>query len=130
MKQIVVAGRLTRDAEIRAAGDGTVTSFSVACDDRKKVDGQWVKVPVYFTCAVWGKRGTAIAEYLRKGAPVTVCGELRPGMWQDRNGGWKLDLRIDVSEVALQGSRGDGGHRDERREDPKSDFGADDDIPF
>lgn len=95
MNQISVAGRLTRDAETRAAGSDTVTGFSVAEDVRGPGGA---KSSQFFDCSVWGKRGAALEPHLRKGSQVTVWGSLTT---REHNG--KTYMQIKVSEIALQG---------------------------
>ena len=126
MNQISVAGRLTRDAETRAAGSDTVTGFGVA-EDVRGVGG--AKSSQFFDCSLWGKRGTALEPHLRKGSQVTVWGALTT---REHNG--KTYMQIKVSEIALQGG---GKSQDAPAQRPASardefvaDQGGDDDIPF
>lgn len=103
MKQIIIAGNITRDAELRTTQNGDkVAGFSVAVNDRKKQ-------ATYFDVGLWGRRGEALCQYLTKGASVTVCGDL---LTHEHNG--KTYLKVNASEVTLQGGRrqeGDGrGH--------------------
>lgn len=96
MKQIIIAGNLTRDAETRNTQNGDkVTGFSVAVNDRK---GN----PTFFDCSLWGKRGEALAQYLSKATPVTVIGE-----FGTREHEGKTYLTVNVSDVKLQGGKRD-----------------------
>lgn len=96
MKQITIAGGITRDAETRQAGQSEVTSFSVAVDHR---DGQ-NKSTMYFDCSMWGRRGEALRSYLTKGSKVCVTGDLGT---REHNGKTYLQVRVD--NVTLQGGR-------------------------
>jgi single-strand DNA-binding protein len=126
MKSLTIAGRLTRDAEIREAGAEKVAAFSVAVDDRAGKE----KTTLFFDCSLWGKRGTALAPYLTKGSSVCVSGDLGT---REHNGKTYLTLRAE--NVTLQGGKGGGGGSDgqpppERsgRAAPAYDDAAD--IPF
>ncbi len=126
MKQIIIAGGITRDAVVRHTQSGdAVAGFSVAVDERSNQD----KRTLYFDCSLWGKRGEALAQYLTKGSRVTVAGDL-----STREHEGKTYLTVRASEVTLQG----GGERrdDAPRDRPRDDAGSsrrddlDDDIPF
>ncbi len=95
MKNITIAGRLTRDAEQRRTQNGdAVLSFSVAVDDRSTKE----KRSLFFDCSMWGQRGAAVAGYLKKGNPVTVTGDL-----STREHDSKTYLTLRVNELTLQG---------------------------
>lgn len=96
MKTLTIAGRVTKDAATRDAGDNRVTSFSVAVDDRSGGE----KKTLFFDCSFWGKRGEGVAQYLTKGTPVTVSGDLGT---RDYEGKTYLTLR--VNDLALQGGK-------------------------
>jgi single-strand DNA-binding protein len=96
MKNLTIAGRLTKDAETRDAGDKRVTGFSVAVDN-------WTgreKGTLFFDCSDWRPQGEKVAQYLTKGAPVTVSGDLGT---REHNGKTYLTLR--VADVTLQGGK-------------------------
>ena len=93
MKNITIAGRLGKDAELRRTQNGTlVLGFSVAVDDRQNKSTMW------FSCSLWGKRGESLAQYLTKGTAVTVMGD-----FSTREHEGKTYLEVNVSDVAMQG---------------------------
>ena len=100
MKNITLAGRLTKDAETRDAGGDRVTGFSVAVDDRSGKE----KTTLFFDCSMWGKRGEAVSQYLTKGSSVTVSGDLGT---REHNG--KTYLTCRVNDVTLQGGKQQSG---------------------
>ena len=103
MKNITIAGRLTRDAENRQAGSDNVTGFSVAVDDRQGRE----KSTLFFDCSIWGKRGESLSQYLLKGTSVSVSGDL-----SKREHDGKTYLTIRVSDVTLLGGGKSEGDRD------------------
>jgi len=129
VKNITIAGGITRDAVNRTTQDGdNVTSFSVAVSegfgDKKR--------SLYFDCSMWGKRGSALSQYLTKGSRVAVSGEL-----STREHDGKTYLTVRASEVTLMG----GGEKREHVNMPpgyegtaaaEADRGRipDDEIPF
>lgn len=100
MKNITIAGGITRDAELRTAGSDKVLGFSVAVSegfgDKKRT--------LYFDCNLWGKRGETLAPMLTKGSKVAVAGDLST---REHNG--KTYLTIRANEVTLMG----GGQRND-----------------
>lgn len=124
MKNITIAGRLTRDAETRTTNSGDkVTSFSVAVDDRSGRE----KTTLFFDASIWGQRGETLAQYLTKGSSVTVSGDLGKREYEG-----KTYLTVRVNEVTLQGGkqaeRTGGGGGSEPQQSSGHDF--DDSIPF
>ena len=108
------SGRVGADAELRTTQSGEkVLSFRVANDvgfgERKFT--QWVD------CSYWGKRGEAIANYVKKGDKVTVSGELKLEEFQRRDGtpGSKLSVRVndmDLGSGPREGAAGSSGRGD------------------
>jgi single-strand DNA-binding protein len=101
-----VVGRIVKDAELRFTAKGdAVLGFTVASDvgygDKKHA--------VFTNCSMWGKRGEGVAPYVLKGAPVTVIGEMDQRKWEtaEKSG---TSLECKVSELILQGSKGDAKH--------------------
>jgi len=137
MKNITIAGRLGKAAELRRLQDGTpVLSFTVAVDDgwgeRKRT--------LWFDCSLFGKRGEPLEQYMPKGTAVAVSGDLSTREYEG-----KTYLTVRVNEVTLQGGKQDGERRESRparqeqgmydRDDPRTGGGSysdtlNDDIPF
>ena len=122
MQTITIAGRIGREAETRQAGDGTVTSFTVAVDQRNGRD----KTTNWWRVSIWGKRGESLSPYIRKGDNITVAGEFSLTEYDG-----KPQLNIRASEVALQGGKGEALPRQETRQTaPADEFQDDSSIPF
>lgn len=124
---LTIAGRATKDAEQRFTPSGAaVLGFSVACDvgfgDKKHT--------VFVDCSLWGKRGESLAPYIKKGMPLTVSGNGDLREWES-NGKSGTTLELNVSEVAMQGSRSNDQQTSDK---PAAQTGGggfdDDDIPF
>lgn len=100
MNQITIAGRLTKDAELRYSQSGkAISSFSVACNsgygDKKTVQ--------YFNCALFGDRAEKTSQYLKKGSPLTVFGEFNCREYDKKDGSKGYSLDVNVSNFELQG---------------------------
>lgn len=148
MNNCTFAGRLGRDAESRDTTNTTVTNFSLAVDEYA---GQGNRRTLWVDCSMWGERGEKLAEYLVKGTPVAVSGQVGARSYE-KNGETHVVLTLNVREVTLLGSKQDGGEQRQAPQSggggggsrggaparqrpatattpPKDDF-ADDDIPF
>ena len=94
MITVTIAGRLTKDAELRQAGNSQVCGFSVAADtgfgDKKQA--------YFFSCSLWGNQGAALQRYLLKGQQVTVVGE-----FSEREYEGKAYKELRVNSIELQG---------------------------
>lgn len=124
---ITGTGRLGRDAETRQAGSSVVTSFSVACDGF--ANGE--KTTTWVDCSLWGARGERVAQYLTKGAIVSVAGRGALELYTKRDGSQGAKVTCNVSEFTFAG----GGERDAPREQapgapPAGKAFSDDDVPF
>lgn len=99
MNNISIAGNLGRDAEVRHMQNGdAVCSFTVADSQGKD------KETIWWRCSMFGKRAESLAPYLKKGAQVTVAGNVIERAYE-KDGEQKKAMEIRVSDVALQGSR-------------------------
>lgn len=111
MNSWAISGNLGRDAESRFTPSGdAVTSFSVAVKAGfgEKATTTWVN------CTMWGKRGEAIAQYLKKGTLVGVVGEASLREWEDKEGQKRTVLEVRVNDLTLLSKQ-------ERQQDPQQD---------
>jgi single-strand DNA-binding protein len=126
MQFISITGRVGGDAETRSAGSGTVTNFNCAVDqgygDNKHTN--------WFRCAIWGERGSKLAQYIKKGDKVAVTGELLIGEY---NGKPQYEIRVSDVDCFMGGKRDDGPPNS--RQNPLNDpeptrEDLDDEVPF
>ncbi len=138
MINLSIAGRVGKDATLRAVGSDMVLSFSVACD---YFAGKAGKQTLWVRCSMWGKRADSLAQHVVKGSTVGVCGSMT---LREYDG--KTSVEVRVSELTLLGSKSDrqqqpqsGGFAQTKPaggspfgDAPVDDFGAgdDDSIPF
>lgn len=105
---VILAGNLTRDPEVRQAGDGlTVADLGLACNERyRNKDGETVDKPCFVDVVVWGKPAEACGQYLKKGAPALVEGRLQFDQWQTKEGEKRNRLRVRADRVQFLGGNG------------------------
>lgn len=96
---IVIMGNLGRDPETRYQADGTaVTNFSVAVSKRRK--GKEAAT-TWFRCVAWNKTAEIAGEYLKKGQPVLVQGEMSSHDYTDKDGVTKTSWEVTVNQLTL-----------------------------
>ncbi len=106
LNQVVLVGRLTRDAELRVLSTGTsVCKLSIAVNRRVKKGDQWIDEASFFDVSLWGKQGEALQKYLTKGKQIGVQGELRQDRWES-NGEKRSKVEIHAENIQLLGGGG------------------------
>ena len=100
---VIISGNLTRDPELRQAGNTSVLSFGVAVNDRRRnpQSGQWESVPNFVDCVIFGTRADALAGLLHKGSKVAIDGKLRYSSWEGKDGNKRSKLEVVVNELEL-----------------------------
>ena len=99
---ITIVGHLGRDAETKQVGSSTVTEFTVAVNHRDKKGD----TTMWFSCALWGKRGEAVAQYLTKGKAVLVSGRFWVRDYEGKNGP-SYSLEVNANDLVLLGGKDD-----------------------
>lgn len=101
MNKAIIAGRLTRDPEIRySQGDNpiAVTRFSVAVNRRFKREGE--PEADFINCVSFGKTAEFISKYFTKGRMIGIVGSIRTNSWTDNSGQkrYSTDIQVDEAE--------------------------------
>lgn len=102
MNRCYVSGNLTKDGELRTTQGGTeILTFGIAVNDRKRDpnSGEWVEVPNFFDCVVFGKRADSLSRLLRRGMKCCIEGKLRWSQWNDKSGQKRSKVEIVVDEI-------------------------------
>jgi single-strand DNA-binding protein len=111
INHVVLVGRLTRNAELKYTNNGgAVSKFSIAINQRRKKDDQWVDEAHFFDIVLWGKTAESLNQYLVKGKQVGIEGQLRQNRWE-QEGQARSKVEIFATNVMLLGggSGGSGG---------------------
>lgn len=84
MKTSFIA-RVSQDAKVTTLENGnTVINFSVAINERhKNKAGEWVSKVEFVSCSYW-KNNSKVADYLKKGMPVHLEGNIEARSYPDK----------------------------------------------
>lgn len=128
--------RIGKDCETRFTQSGdAITNFTAAVDSGYGDK----KVTTWLNCAMWGKRGEAVAPYLLKGTQIAVSGELTNREYTDKDGNKRYSLDVRVNDLTLIGGKPEGSApREQPARQPANSGGGtkngfdemEDDIPF
>ena len=102
MNRVILIGRLTRDVEVRVAGNGEtrVANFSLAVDRRWKRDGE--QNADFPNCIAFNKTAEFLEKYGKKGTKFVVEGRLQTGSYEKQDGTkvYTTDVVVDNVEFA------------------------------
>lgn len=108
INHVSLVGRLTRDADLKYTNSGqAVSNISLAVNQRRRRDNEWIDEAHFFDCVLWGKSAEALNSYLVKGKQVGVEGQLRQNRWE-QEGRTRSKVEISVNNIQLLGTRSDG----------------------
>ena len=101
INNIVIMGRLTKDAEERKTNSGkTVCGFCVAVDDR------FDREKTHFIDVIaWNNTAEFVCKYFHKGSMIAVQCRLTTRMWEDKNGSKHKAVEIVADEVSFCGDK-------------------------
>ena len=140
INNVVLVGRLTKDAELRYTGNNTaVATFTLAVNRNfKNQNGE--READFINCVMWRQQAENIANWTQKGMLVGITGRIQTRNYENQQG-----QRVYVTEVVgetfqvmesrkdQQGGQSQGGYQS----GGQSSYGggyptdiSDDDLPF
>lgn len=119
-----ISGNVVRDAELRTTNNGMqVLSFTVAVNEsRKNASGEWVNVPNYVDCIMFGNRAEKLAKHVVQGLKVSLSGKLRFSKWETKEGQKRTKLEIVADQFEFMTRQGE---QQEKPKQPEDDY-----LPF
>ena len=103
LNHITLMGRLTRDPELRYAGELPVCSFTLACDRDFKSNGQ--AETDFIDIVAWRNIATFVNQYFTKGRMAVVSGRLQIREWTDKEGGKRRSAEVVAENVYFGDSK-------------------------
>ena len=121
--QFTGIGTLTRDVEIRQAGQTSVGNVSLAINEKYTTkSGEKREDVLFLECVLWGKTAELAGQYLAKGKQVLFSGRLKQENWEDKATGAKRSkVVLNVDDMQFLG--GPSGGQDapaSRQETPQA----------
>ncbi len=97
INRVVLAGRPTRDLELRNTKSGTsVCQFNLAVDRNfKNKNGE--READFISCIAWKKTAEVMSQYVKKGSAIGVDGRIQTRSYDNRDG-----QRVYVTEVVVE----------------------------
>jgi len=124
---VTLSGNIGSDPELKSTrSGGSILKFRMAGrsgfgEGEKAV---WVNASILKT-----KYAEAMADVLKKGMAVTVCGELQIDDWEDRDGNKRTSVEVIVRDMVAPGAgKAPSSQHEERKRDGYAP--PDDDVPF
>jgi single-strand DNA-binding protein len=111
LNKVLLMGNLTADPEVKYTPKGTaVGDLRMAINDSYKAqDGTIKETVTYVDIEVWGRQAENCKQYLSKGRPIFVEGQLRLDQWESPQGEKKSRMKVRAVNVQFLGSPGGSG---------------------
>lgn len=107
LNKIMLAGRLTRDPEIRyTQSQNAVTTFTLAVERDYAPKGE-EKQTDFIDCVAWTS-AEFISKYFQKGSMAIVAGRLQLRDWTDKEGNKRRNAEVNVESIYFGGSKKEG----------------------
>ena len=98
---ITIVGNMTRAPEIRQTSQGeAMAAMGLAWNNRYRKDDDWVEDAHFFDVVAYGQTAENIAETIKRGMRVLVCGRLDMSRWETKEGEPRQKVQIVASEVS------------------------------
>lgn len=124
MNRVILMGRLTRDVEIRVAGNGEtkVANFSLAVDRRWQRDGE--QSADFPNCIAFNKTAEFLEKYGKKGTKFIIEGRLQTGSYDKQDGTkvYTTDVVVDNVEFAESKTASENVAKTEKKNETETSF--------
>ncbi len=105
MNRVVLAGRITKDPELRNSANGTLfTSFSIAVN-RQMPNAQGERVADFINCVAFNKQAENLSRFIRKGGLIGVDGRLQTRTYQAQDGSTRYATEVICDTITFLESR-------------------------
>ena len=103
LNHICIAGRLTKDPELRRTDSGVaVASFTLAVD---RDFGKDEKGTDFIKCVAWRQVGEFVSKYFTKGRMAAVSGRLQIRGWTDKDGNKRETAEVVADQIYFVDSK-------------------------
>jgi single-strand DNA-binding protein len=109
--KVILAGKLTRDPQLSYLPSNTpVCEFGMAINRKWKAQtGEMREDVTYVEIRAFGRQAETLNQYMAKGRPILVEGQLRYDTWEGKDGQKRSKLYVVADSFQFLGSPGEGG---------------------
>ncbi|MCG1737713.1 single-stranded DNA-binding protein [Staphylococcus epidermidis] len=101
MNIVAITGRITKDLELKQAGQTQVINFSMAVENPYKKDDA-----SFFEIVAFGKTAESLNTYCGKGSKIGVDGTLKQDRFTDKEGNNRSVVRITANRIEFLDTKG------------------------
>lgn len=117
LNKAILAGRLTKDPELRTTTSGTtVTQFDIAVNRRGAKDGQQPQAD-FITVVAWRQTAEFITRYFKKGNSICVVGSIQTRSYTDKNNQKRTATEVVADEAYFVESKAESNPQYEHTAD-------------
>lgn len=107
MNKVQIVGRLTRDPELKAAGETSIARTTVAVNRRfKNKEGNYDAD--FIGCSAFGKTAEFLEKYFKKGDMIGIVGRITTGSYE-KDGAKVYTTEVTIEDIEFVGGKSDGG---------------------
>ncbi|MDH5140042.1 single-stranded DNA-binding protein [Staphylococcus cohnii] len=126
MNIVAITGRITKDLELKQAGQTQVTNFSMAVENPYKKDDA-----SFFDIVAFGRTAELLNQYCGKGSKIGVDGTLKQDRFTDKEGNNRSVVRITANRIEFLDTKGQSnGQSQQQRGQAKPQQQPAQDNPF
>lgn len=108
MNNVTLAGRLTKDVEIKYTQAGKAVSRFTLAVNRSFKNANGEQEADFIQCQAWGKTAEALANFTSKGQLIGVEGQIRTGSYENQQGQRVYTTDIVADRIAFLESNKNG----------------------
>ena len=124
-------GRLTKDIEIRKAGDNSVCDFTIAIN--RFVKDKDHHMSDFIDCVAWNKTAENIEKFFHKGDRIADSGRVQVDNYEDKDGvkrkSWKVQV-ADFDFIESKKSQSNTNNETKPNAEVPDDSENPEDLPF
>jgi len=141
MNEVRFLGRAVKDAEFKQLpnSESRVASFRLVSNRRikkknvsadAKPEDKYTEKATYIDVEVWQQKADYASQYIKKGTPVLVEGQLETDEWTTNEGAKRSKLKIYGNRVQAQRPQGATPTNDAREHENSAKTDSASDLPF
>jgi len=109
VNKIILVGNLGKDPEVQQSKGGlTITKLSLAVNERKKQNGEWVDHVEWVRVTAFGKLAETAERFLEKGRQVYVEGRMQTTDYVNKAGVKTYSTEVVANEIVFLSGNGNG----------------------